>query len=206
MRPTKDERITRVMNSLNDGFDVDGDDVSFQSVERLSEDACMDLFNLLLGTFSQVACSTRFRIGDMYNLMGKSDRTLRRNVMQRIAATYSENQRQHLRSCGWVAAKWPREKRSGHSWSYFVQNHPSKPPAEKKDKDLPVYTMISVEERKTGLAVTGHDFGGKKVIMIMPKRLLQKDYPGAHVFHHDMATAEDHEEYDAFSDRELEPA
>lgn len=145
--------------------------MSVGSIEGMTIESCIEAFRVLFGVFSQVSCSARFRIGDIYNLLGDNDPLVRRAAMKEIKDKFSELDCQNLRTCGWVAGKWPADQRNDHGWNYYLRNHPDKP-AKVPEKILPVFTAIDSKSYKDAFVVKGQDFSGKCISMIVRYSLL----------------------------------
>lgn len=196
----KSSDLADVMRRQNEKHGAKGDDMQIESVEGLSIGTVIDLFKELMGSANQASCSCRFRIGDVYRMLGNGDPAARNAALEKVRENFTEQERQNLRTWGWVAGKWKeRRLREGHGWAYYLNNDPNKP-LKVTDKRKPILTSIDGGSRVDDgdLVVDCHDFSGRRFVAIVKKReLAVLSGSGADV------SVEDHSGYDAFADREL---
>lgn len=153
--PKKPSDVKNALESALDGLlkghNVEGDYLGVESVGEMSGDALVELFKVLMKAGNKSAASTRFRIGDVYNKMGRESPSARRIAMRRISDEFNDNERQTFRTYGWVASKWPRDKRDDkNGWTYFIRNAPgvTVPPRVIKAQELKIIAAIQISGGK----------------------------------------------------------
>lgn len=165
--------VKKAMDALLEGYDVKGDSMGLQEIGSLSVNETVEVFHALLKAGKDVSVSTRFRIGDMYNLLGEKHRVARRKAMQDIMERFSDNDRQMFRTCGWVAHKWPRGKRSTeYGWTYYLRNNPDEP-ARVIEKPLPMYEAVESQSMGSAYILECVGKAGKRFIVKVNKSLVE---------------------------------
>ncbi len=185
-----DSPLRQALRDRLNEYSVKGDVMGVSSVEGLTPQTCVAAFKELLHVFRESSCSARFRIGDIYNLMGKYDRSTRRQLLKEIANSFSENDRQNIRTCGWVASKWPDWKmREGHTWSYYLRNAPGVE-VRPRVKETPMYDEVERRMVNGRMVLVAEDNRGRR-FSIREKSSVQygEHHPGygADLLHEDEA-------------------
>lgn len=157
--PDNGHGVKKAAEGLLKRFNVKDDYLGVESVGDMSGDVLVAMFHTLMKANSQMSLSTKFRIGDIYNKLGDEAPTARRLAMKKIAEEFTENDRQTFRTCGWVARKWPRDKRSdSHGWTYFLRNAPGVE-MRPRVKERPMLELIETENHN-----------GYKILVVQDKR------------------------------------
>lgn len=199
-RYIKNSAFTEALKGFHDQHGAKGDDMSIESIDGMKTETVIELFKSLLGGFSQSSCSFRFRIGDIYNMLGNGDPDARNSALEKVRENFNEQERQNLRTCGWVASKWKdRKLRDGHGWTYYLNNDPNKP-LKTPEKRKTVLTSVAggTKVADGDLVVNCQDVSGRQFVAVVNKRELSVLIgAGSYV------SVEDRSEYDAFADRDL---
>lgn len=137
--------------------------VTFASDTPLAER--ITVIQTLLESQQQVTTRIRFYIGDCYRqTTARSD--LRKQFCFRLKELLGENYYNLVREYGWVAKKWPEDRRNPDlAWRYYVHNKPRKPgePAQvEKPKPAEVFTPVSVEKWNGGWILHFKDKSGRE--------------------------------------------
>lgn len=173
--PRGGRAVKQAMLELLTGFSCQGDDLGVTSMGDMNTDSAIEAFKILLGAGKQATVSTKFRVGDLYNLLGRDNPKARREALQEVVARFTENDRQTIRTCGWVAKKWPHEKRKGsHGWTYYIKYKPGDTPTEDDFKrGLPFFLGVETQIKEDGLWVECENKGGKRVMVRVPNGMYE---------------------------------
>lgn len=191
--------LSDALKGIHEKRGATGGEMYIDSIEGLSTTTIIELFRELMGGSNQANCSCRFRIGDIYRMLGNGDPAARNAALEKIRETFNEQERQNLRTWGWVAGKWPRNMREGHGWAYYLNNEPGNP-LKVTQKRKSILTSIDGGSKVDDgdLVVECQDFSGRRFVAIVKKRELSVlSGSGADT------SVEDREGYDAFAEGEL---
>lgn len=143
--PATGQTVKQVLTDALAGSPVRVHDLALSLSKDATVGEALSALNQLRDADNHMCVRSRFCQGDLFRQMELRGAD-KRAFIAGVKAQHGENYYNTLRRYAWVAAKWPRVRRTDkRSWAFYVNNEPGRPVSAKVEKPPMEITFVSAE-------------------------------------------------------------